>query len=80
MSEVRVRNLEPWVVDMLRDQAQRAGYSLEGYLRERLRDEALRKRREWAGKLKARQDEYRHKYGVLSDSAELIRQDRDERG
>jgi plasmid stability protein len=80
MSEVRVRNLEPWVVEMLRDQAQRAGRSLEGYLRDRLREEALRKRLEWAAKLKARQDEFHQRYGLLSDSAELIRQDRDERG
>jgi hypothetical protein len=81
MSEIRVRNLEPWVVEFLRDQAQHAGYdSLAGFLRERLRDEALRTRREWAAKLKARQDEFRQKYGVLSDSAALIRQDRDERG
>jgi hypothetical protein len=80
MSEVRVRNLEPRVVEMLREQAQRAGCSLEAYLRERLRDEAMRPRREWAAKLKTRQDEFRQKYGVLSDSAELIRQDRDERG
>lgn len=80
MSSIYVRNLEPWVVEMLRDQAQRAGCSLEGYLRNRLRDEAMRKRREWSAKLKARQDEFRQKYGVLSDSAELIRQDRDERG
>jgi hypothetical protein len=77
---LRVRNLKPWVVEMLRDQAQRAGCSLEGYLRDRLREEAMRKRLEWAAKLKARQDEFRQKYGVLSDSAELIRQDRDERG
>ena len=77
---MRVRNLKPWVVEMLRDQAQRAGCSLEGYLRDRLREEAMRKRLEWAAKLKARQDEFRQKYGVLSDSAELIRQDRDERG
>ncbi len=81
MSEVRVRHLESWVVEALRDQAQRAGYnSLEGYLRERLREEAMRKRREWAARLKARQDAFREKYGVLSDNAELIRQDRDERG
>jgi hypothetical protein len=80
MSEIRVRNLEPWVVEMLRDQAQHAGCSLEGFLRERLREEAMRKRLEWAARLKARQDEFRRKYGVLSDSAELIRQDRDERG
>lgn len=81
MTSIHVRNLESWVVDMLRDQAKRAGCSsLEGYLREHLRDEAIRPRREWAARLKARQDEFRQKYGVLSDSAELIRQDRDERG
>ncbi len=80
MSEIRVRNLEPWVVEFLRDQARHAGHSLEGFLRERLREEAMRKRREWAERLKARQDEFRQKYGVLSDSAPLIRQDREERG
>jgi hypothetical protein len=80
MSEVRVRNLEPWVVEFLRDQARHAGCSLEGYLRGRLRQEAMRKRLEWAARLKARQEEFRQKYGVLSDSAELIRQDREERG
>jgi hypothetical protein len=68
------------IVDMLRDQAQRAGCGLESFLRDRLREEALRKRREWFAKLKTRQDEFRTKFGVLSDSAALIRQDRDERG
>jgi hypothetical protein len=58
MSEVRVRNLQRWVVEMLRDQAKRAGYgNLESYLRERLSDEALRPRREWAEKLRARREE-----------------------
>jgi hypothetical protein len=80
MSEIRVRNLEPWVVEMLRDQAQRAGCSLEGFLRERLREEAMRKRLEWAEKLRVRREELFQKYGLFSDSAELIRQDRDERG
>ena len=80
MSEIRVRNLEPWVVEFLRDQAQHAGCSLEGYLRERLRDEAMRTRRAWAERLRARREELLQKYGLFSDSAELIRQDRDERG
>jgi hypothetical protein len=38
MSEVRVRKLEPWVVEMLRDQAHLAGDNLESYLRKYLRD------------------------------------------
>lgn len=80
MPSIHVRNLEPWVVEMLRDQAHRAGCSLEGYLRERLRDEAMRKRREWVEKLRAHREELFQKYGQFSDSAELIRQDRDERG
>jgi hypothetical protein len=81
MSEIRVRNLEPWVVDFLRDRARAEGHQhLESFLREHLREEAMRKRREWATRLKARQDEFRSKHGVLSDSAEGIRQDRDERG
>jgi hypothetical protein len=80
MAEIRVRNVEPWVVEMLRDQARHAGQSLESFLRQWLRYEAMRKRREWAARLKARQDEFRRKYGVLSDSAALIRQDREERG
>jgi hypothetical protein len=81
MSEVRVRNLESWVVDFLRDRAKAEGHQhLESFLREHLREEALRKRREWATRLKAQQDEFRRKYGVLSDSTAGIHQDRDERG
>jgi hypothetical protein len=81
MSEIRVRNLEPWVVDFLRDRARAEGHQhLESFLREHLREEAMRKRREWAARLKARQDEFRQKYGVRPDSTPGIRQDRDERG
>ena len=81
MSSIHVRNLEPWVVEMLRDQAKRAGCNnLESYLRNHLREEAMRPRREWAERLRARREELFQKYGLFSDSAALIRQDRDERG
>jgi hypothetical protein len=81
MSEVRVRNLEPWVVDFLRDRAKAEGHQhLESFLREHLREEAMRKRREWADRLRAGREEMFQKYGLLSDSTEGIRQDRDERG
>jgi len=81
MAAIHVRNLEPWVVDMLRDQARHAGYkNLEGFLRERLRMEAMRKRLALADELEAWQNECRVKHGLVSDSAELIRQDREERG
>ncbi|MCI0459642.1 MAG: hypothetical protein L0Z62_22050 [Gemmataceae bacterium] len=80
MAEVRVRNLEPWVVEFLRDQARHAGCSLEGFLRQHLREEAMRTRKEWADRLRGRRDELFQKYGLFSDSAELIRQEREERG
>ncbi len=80
MAEVRVRNLEPWVVEFLRDQARHSGRSLESYLRQHLREEAMRNRLAFADTLEARQAEFRAKFGVLSDSSELIRQDREERG
>jgi hypothetical protein len=81
MAAVHVRHLESWVVDMLRDQARHAGYpSLEGYLREHLRAEAMRKRLEFVARLEAHQEEFRRRHGLVSDSAELIRQDREERG
>ena len=81
MSEIRVRNLESWVVDFLRDRARAEGHQhLESFLREHLRAEAMRKRREWADCLRARREELFQKYGLFSDSAELIHQDRDERG
>ncbi len=80
MSEVRVRNLEPWVVSFLRDQARQAGNSLEGYLRERLREEAMRERREWAERLRAGRERLFDEFGLLGDSAAEIRQDREDRG
>jgi hypothetical protein len=81
MSEIRVRNLERWVIDFLRDRARAEGHQhLESFLRQHLRAEALRKRREWAARLKARHEELYQKYGLFSDSAKLIRQDREERG
>ncbi len=80
MSEVRVRNLEPWVVGLLRDQARAAGTSLEAYLREHLRHEAMRKRLEFAARIAANQEAMREKHGILPDSTPLIRQDREERG
>jgi len=81
MSEVRVRHLEPWVVDFLRERARAEGHQhLESFLREHLREEAMRKRREFAAKLKATQDAMREKYGILTDSTPGIRADREERG
>jgi plasmid stability protein len=80
MTEVRIRNVDDWVVDELRKQARLKGQSLEGTLRELLAEEAARPRRELATKLREMREELRHKYGSFSDSTVLIREERDARG
>jgi len=80
MTDVRVRNVDDWVVESLRLRARSEGQSLEGALRELLRQEALRPKQELADRLRRTRAHLYKKYGRLSDSAELIRAERDERG
>ncbi len=80
MAEVRVRNLEDWVVSELRARAKRHGNSLEGELREVLKEEVLRPKREAATELRALRDELEQRVGLMSDSTVGIREDRDRRG
>jgi plasmid stability protein len=80
MAEVRVRNLDDWVVGWFRAQAKRHGQSLEGELRQTLKDVALDRKRVVADRLRANLKEMEEKYGTFSDSAALIREDRDARG
>jgi plasmid stability protein len=80
MAEVRIRNLPDDIKMMLKEEAARQGQNLEAYLREVLSEQALRKRRAWADQLRAMRQELFEKYGMFSDSAVLIREERDERG
>jgi plasmid stability protein len=80
MAEVRIRKLEEWVVNALRSRARRQGRSLEGKLRELLREEAMRPRAEAANRAQAMREAIAHEHGLLPDSATLIREDRDTRG
>lgn len=80
MADVRVRKIEDWVVAYFRSRAKRHGTSLEGELRGLLREEARRPRQEFAQKARTMLDELKKKHGTFSDSAQLIRQDRNERG
>jgi plasmid stability protein len=80
MAEVRVRNLDSWVVAWFRSQAKKHGQSLEGELRQTLKDIVLARKRTTADELRADLKEFREKYGTFSDSAALIREDRDARG
>jgi plasmid stability protein len=80
MTEVRIRNVDDWVVESLRLRARSKGQSLEGALRDLLRQEAMRPKLELADQLREMREELRKKYGTFSDSAALIREDRDSRG
>jgi antitoxin FitA len=80
MTDVRVRNVDEWVVDALRTRARANRRSLEGELRELLRQEALRPKQELAAELRSMLDELRDRPRSFSDSAAIIREIRDERG
>ena len=80
MKDVRVRKLDDWVVSWFRTQAKRHGRSLESELRSALRDAALQRKQELAAELRADLAALEQKYGTFSDSAVLVREDRDARG
>jgi plasmid stability protein len=80
MTELRIRNVDNWIVESLRLRARSIGQSLEGSLRELLHQEAMRPKLELASELRQMREELRKKYGSFSDSTVLIREERDRRG
>lgn len=80
MAEVRVRKLDDHVVQEFRERAKRMGTSVEAILRTLLTSEAERPRKELAARLQAHHEEFRAKYGLLPDSTDIIREERDRIG
>lgn len=80
MPELRVRNMDDWVIMELKAQAKSHGRSLEAELREQLRELALRPRREMADRAARLRADIAKEHGLLPDSAAAIREDRDSRG
>jgi plasmid stability protein len=80
MTEVRIRNVDDWVVAWHRHQAKLEGRSLEGELRQIIAEAALAQKHACVEEMRAGLDELRAKYGAFSDSTALIREDRDRRG
>lgn len=80
MKELRIRNVDDWVVEWHRTNARHGGRSLESELRQILTDYALTSKRALADELRAGLDAFRSQGRVFSDSATLIREDRDRRG
>jgi plasmid stability protein len=78
MSQVRVRNLEDWVVEAFKARAKRQGQSVEAMLRELLRVEASRPKMELAAELERLREAQRDKYGTFTDSTPLIRAEREQ--
>jgi plasmid stability protein len=80
MPELRVRNMDEWVIAELKAQAKAHGHSLEAELREQLREMALRPKREMAERAARLRNAIAQEHGLLPDSADAIRKDRDARG
>jgi antitoxin FitA len=75
MAQVLVRELEDEVVERLKQRARRSGRSLEAELRLILQQAAV----EWSPDVMAEVERIRARFAgrTFSDSAELIREDRD---
>lgn len=80
MKDVRVRKLDDWIVNWFKTQAKRHGRSLESELRTALRELALQRKQQMADDMRTDLAALEQKYGLFSDSAVLIREDRDARG
>ena len=76
MSDIKVRNLEDWIVTVHRDKAVLEGQSLEQYMRDLLKELALESQRQFAKEQRKHLAEFEQTFGTLTESAEGIRQDR----
>jgi plasmid stability protein len=80
VADVKIRNLDDWVLASHRARAKAAGRSVEEELRYVLTESALAVRREWAERLRRLHEEQEARYGVLDDSTPGIREERDSWG
>jgi plasmid stability protein len=80
MVDLRIRRLDEWIAEALRARARRNGHSLEEELRRTLRSDVVREKQAFAERARVRLEKLRAKYGTFSDSAALIREERDSWG
>lgn len=80
MAEVKIRNLDDWVLSFHRTRAKAAGRSVEEELRHVLTESASAARREWIARAERLHAEFKAKYGIMEDSTPGIREERDRRG
>ncbi len=79
MTDVRVRNVDDWVVELHRNRAKLEGRSLENELRQVLTDAALAKKQALAAELRAAVKGCTTNTAMFSDSTIGIRAERDAR-
>ena len=80
MAQIKVRDLDDWIVNVLKDNATNAGQSLEQHLRQLLKEAALADQMLFAKEQAIHLDEFHSKFGTLADSTEGIREDRMQNG
>ena len=80
MSELRIRNVRKFVIHSFRSFAKLIGRSKETESKAVPNDKAMHRKETRANELKSMNEELMDKYGLLPDSAEYIREDRDNRG
>lgn len=73
MTELRIRNVDEWIVDIHRHNAKRNGVSLESEIKRILSDAAFAKRQATAKKLESHRNQMRDKYGEFPSSVGFIR-------
>ena len=80
MTELRIRNIEDWIVEMHRHNAKLHDQTLESELRQVLLGAALSKRQQIAKEIESDLESLRTKYGVFPSSIESIRETRERVG
>jgi plasmid stability protein len=79
MTELRIRNVDEWIVDQHRTNAKQRGTSLELELKRILAEAAFSKRQRIADEIEQHLRSVQAKYGTLPSSVEALRDLRDGR-
>ncbi len=80
MTEVRIRHVDDWVIEWHKTQAKLDGKTLETELRQVLTAAALERKRAIAQEMRASLETFGASGRIFSDSAAIIREDRDRHG
>jgi plasmid stability protein len=80
MAQVKVRELDDWIVSVLSENASLEGHSLEQHLRGILKEAALANQKRFAKEQLEHLAQFEAEHGMLTDSAPGIREDRELRG